>query len=679
MNQQTALRKYTFLVLFSLIGLIYLARLFHLQVIDEDLKIYAQNNTLHQVIQHPSRGLIRDRHGELLVFNDAIYDLMVVPGKIQHMDTAEFCEMIGITKQGFIDRFDKMRKSKGWSRQRAQLFEKQLTPKAIAAFQEKLFDYPGFFLEQRTDRRYQYRGAAHILGYIGEVTDDDIEKSNGYYRQGDFIGISGIERAYESRLRGKKGVRYVLVDALNREQGSYKDGAFDSLPVAGEDMFTTLDLDMQALAETLMVNKMGSVVAIEPASGEILAMVSSPTYDPNLFIGRDRGNNYMKLVRNPTKPLYNRPIQAPYPPGSIFKIVMALIGQQEGVLTPATAYGCYGGYNNGSNRVGCHPHGSPLELRGAVAISCNAYFCHVFKSVIDNKRYPKVEMAFNRWREHIQSFGLGKRLGIELPQVNGGLVPTAEYYNKHYGQHRWRASTIISLGIGQGELGITPLQMANVAAILANRGYYIEPHVARYFGKEKKPLAEFTKKNYTTVAKEYYNVVVDGMMDVINSGTGYIAKMPDIQVCGKTGTAQNPHGEDHSVFIAFAPKDNPKIAIAVVVENAGFGATWAAPIASLMIEKYLTDTIKRGYLKENMLKGNLVPIELRPFMDQIKPVHPDSVVKAPIFNAPKATLKPDSLAQKPSNRSKTKNKKNSQDMAGIPKEQVINSYRNRKI
>lgn len=650
MNQGLSLKKYTFFVIFVVVGFIYLLRLFYLQVIDEDLKIYAQNNTLHQVIQHPSRGLIRDRNGKLLVFNDAIYDLMVVPSKLKNMDTLELCQMLGITKHGFLERFEKMKKSKGWSRVRAQLFEKQLTPKAIAAFQEKLFDYPGFFLEQRTDRRYQYRGAAHILGYIGEVTDQDIEKSNGYYRQGDFIGISGIERAYEEKLRGRKGVKFILVDALNREQGSYKNGEFDSLPIAGEDLYTSIDLNIQALAETLMVNKIGSVVAIEPGSGEILAMVSSPTYDPNLFIGRERGNNYMKLAKNPVNPLFNRPIQAPYPPGSIFKIVMALVGQQEGVLTPATAYGCGGGYNNGSNRVGCHPHGSPLELRGAVAISCNAYFCHVFKTVIDNRKYPYVEDAFIQWRKHIQSFGLGKRLGVELPQVGTGLVPTPEYYNKHYGRRRWKASTIISLAIGQGELGITPLQMANVASIIANRGYYIEPHVARYFGKGKKPIEQFSKKNYTTVAKEYYDVIVDGMMDVVNSGTGYIAKLPDIQVCGKTGTAQNPHGEDHSVFIAFAPKDNPKIAIAVVVENAGYGATWAAPIASLLIEKYLTDTIKRSYLKENMMKGNLIPFELKPHMDQLNLILPDThgKIKTPVSKPPiKPSPEIDTLTLKP--------------------------------
>jgi penicillin-binding protein 2 len=348
-------------------------------------------------------------------------------------------------------------------------------------------------------------------------------------------------------------------------------------------------------------------VAIEPSSGDVLCMVSSPTYDPNLFIGRERGNHYMKLLRDPVHPLFNRPIAAPYPPGSIFKIVMSLVGQQEGVLAPETTYPCHAGYNNGSNRVGCHPHGSPLDLRGAVQISCNSYFCHVFKTVIDNHKYPYVENAFEGWRKHIQSFGLGVRLGIELPNVFPGLVPKTTMYDKVYGRHHWKASTIISLAIGQGELGITPLQMANVSAILANRGYYYDPHIARFIGKDKKPVDKFKVKHTTTVDPSFYDVVIEGMHDVVKGGTGIIAQIPGIEVCGKTGTAQNPHGKDHSVFIAFAPKDHPKIAIAVVVENAGYGATWAAPIASLIMEKYLTDTLKRQGLYEHMIKGNLMP------------------------------------------------------------------------
>ncbi len=606
MSTPNSNKQITLFIIFTVVGFIYLLRLFYLQVLADEYKEFAKNNTLHNVTQYPSRGLIRDRKGELMVFNNAIYDLMVIPGKCAGIDTLEFCRLLSIDKQGFLYRYDKMRKSKGFSLQRSQVFEKQITPETFAAFQEKLYDFPGFFIEKRTDRNYRNKSAAHVLGYIGEVTDSDIVRSGGYYRQGDFIGISGIERAYEEKLRGKKGVRYVLVDALNREQGSYKNGEYDTLPVTGEDLYTTLDVKLQLLGESLMQNKVGSIVAIEPKTGEVLSMVSSPGYDPNLFIGRERGNNYMKLLQDPSKPLFNRPIQAPYPPGSIFKIVMSLIGQQEGVLTPQTTYGCAGGYNNGSNRVGCHAHGSPLDLRGAIQISCNAYYCHVFKTVIDNNKYTYVDEAFKVWRKHINSFGLGIRLGIELPQVSMGLVPKQEMYDKTYGKHHWKASTIISLAIGQGELGITPLQMANVTAILANRGYYIDPHIAKHFGKDGKPLEQFTKKNYTTVNREYYDVVVEGMADVVKGGTGIIAQIPGIDICGKTGTAQNPHGKDHSVFIAFAPKDDPKIAIAVVVENAGFGAEWAAPIASLMMEQYLTDSVKRQGLKERMEKGNLI-------------------------------------------------------------------------
>jgi penicillin-binding protein 2 len=606
MSNPGSFRKYIFFAIFILVGSIFTLRLLFLQVIDDQYEIYARNNALHEVTIYPSRGLIRDRKGELLVFNDAIYDLMVIPNKVQNLDTNEFCTLLGMTREDFKARFDRLKKAKGWAPYRTHLFEKQLPAEVYAAFQEKLFDFRGFFVETRIDRNYKHRNAAHVLGYINEVTDREIEQSNGYYRQGDLTGITGIENAYEEILRGRKGKKYILVDNLNREQGRYKDGAYDSAATAGQDLWCTLDHKVQNLGEELMQNKIGSIVAIEPSTGELLAMVSSPGYDPNLFIGRARGNNYMKLLKDPLKPLFNRPLQAPYPPGSIFKIVMSLVGQQEGVLFPETLYPCHGGYNNGSNKVGCHPHGGPLDLKGAVQISCNSYFCHVFKSVIDNKNYRYTDEAFTKWRKYAESFGIGVRLGIELPQVSAGLLPKTAMYDKVYGKHHWKASTIISLAIGQGELGIIPLQMANVAAILANRGYYIDPHVARYIGPDKKPIEKYKQKHYTMVDRQYYDIVIQGMYDVVKGGTGIIAQIPGIEVCGKTGTAQNPHGKDHSVFIAFAPRENPKIAIAVVVENAGFGATWAAPIASLLMEQYLTDTVKRTYLVENMKKGNLI-------------------------------------------------------------------------
>ncbi len=591
------------IAIFLSLAIVYIIRLAFLQLFDDSYLRSAQDNVLQEQTIYPARGLIYDRNGELLVYNDAIYDLMVTPDQVKNLDTVEFCRVLGITYEGFIQRFERMKRSKGYAPYREQLFEKQLSIQTYAAFQEKMFDFLGFTTIVRTDRKYKFSDAAHVMGYIGEVTDRDIEKSREYYRMGDFIGISGVERSYEEVLRGQKGISYVLVDSKNRTQGRYKDGLFDTAAVAGQNIELSIDHTLQSLGEQLLKNKIGSVVAIEPATGEILALVASPTYDPNLFVGRERGNNYMKLLRNPSKPLFNRPLAAPYPPGSIFKVLMALTGQQERVLTPTTTYACHRGYMF----VGCHPHSSPLQLRGAIAVSCNAYFCQVYRSVVNNPRYPKAEMAYKNFHKHMASFGLGKKLGVDLYGEGGGLLPTSEYYDKIYGRYRWQATTTISLGIGQGELGITPLQMANATAAVANRGYWVTPHVVKTIDGKPNPNPEYQTKHWTTIDTSYFPIVIEGMHDVIMAGTARIAQIPGIEICGKTGTAQNPHGKDHSVFFAFAPKDNPKIAIAVIVENAGFGATWAAPIASLMMEQYLTgkcDT--RPALKERMLKGNLV-------------------------------------------------------------------------
>jgi penicillin-binding protein 2 len=596
-------KRNVLIAIFVSLALVYIIRLAFLQLFDDSYLRSAQQNVLQEQTIYPARGLIYDRNGELLVYNDAIYDLFVTPDQVKDLDTNEFCRVLGITYQGFLQRFDKMKRSKGYAPYREQLFEKQLSIQTYATFQEKMFDFRGFNTVVRTDRKYKFSDAAHVMGYIGEVTDRDIEKSGEYYRIGDFIGISGVERSYEEVLRGRKGVQFVLVDSKNRTQGRYKDGQFDTPAVAGQNIELSIDHKLQQLGEQLLQNKIGSVVAIEPSTGEILALVASPTYDPNLFVGRERGNNYMKLLRDPSKPLFNRPLSAPYPPGSIFKVLMALTGQQEQVLNANTTYGCRNGYMF----VGCHPHGSPLALRGAIAVSCNAYFCQVYRSVVNNLRYPKAELAYKNFHKHMASFGLGKKLGVDLFGEGGGLLPTSEYYDKIYGRYRWQATTTISLGIGQGELGITPLQMANATAAVANRGYYITPHVVKTIDGKPNPNPEYQNKHWTTVDTSYFPVVIDGMQDVVVAGTARVAQLPGIEVCGKTGTAQNPHGKDHSVFFAFAPKQNPKIAIAVIVENAGFGATWAAPIASLMMEQYLTgkhDT--RKYLLERMLKGNLV-------------------------------------------------------------------------
>lgn len=598
----SSIKQKTLLLIFISVALIYVGRLFYLQVVDSSYVFYAQNNVLQEQTIYPARGLIYDRNGELLVYNDAIYDLSVIPDQVKNLDTNEFCKVLNISKEEFIATFNRLKRQKGYSKWKPIVFQRQITIPTYAAFQEKLFDFQGFFVEVRTDRKYKHSNAAHVMGYIGEVTDRDIEKSDGYYRMGDFIGISGVEKIYEKELGGIKGTRYVLVDSKNRTQGRYKNGEFDTAAVAGKDIHLSIDQDLQALGESLMYNKTGSIVAIEPRTGEILALVSSPSYDPNLMVGRERGNRYMELLRDPSKPLFNRPISAPYPPGSIFKVIVGLMGQQEKVLSPQTSYGC----NHGYLFVGCHPHGSPLALRGAIAVSCNAYFCQVYRTIVNNPKYKHVEDAYNEFYKHAYSFGMGHALGIDLYGEGPGVLKKSTYFDKIYGRHRWQALTTISMGIGQGELGITPLQMANATAAIANRGYFITPHIVKKINHRANPNPKYTTRNWTTIDTSYFPVVIDGMQDVIENGTARIAKIPGIEICGKTGTAQNPHGKDHSIFFAFAPKHNPKIAIAVVVENSGFGATWAAPIASLMMEQYLTgkhDT--RKALLERMLKGNL--------------------------------------------------------------------------
>ncbi len=598
----SSIKQKTLLIIFISVALVYIVRLFYLQVVDSSYVFYAQNNVLQEQTIYPARGLIYDRNGELLVYNDAIYDLSVIPDQVKNLDTLEFCKVLNISKEEFIATFARLKRQKGYSKWKPIVFQRQITIPTYAAFQEKLFDFQGFFVEVRTDRKYKHNNAAHVMGYIGEVTENDIEKSDGYYRMGDFIGISGVERIYEKDLGGVKGTRYVLVDSKNRTQGRYKNGEFDTAATAGKDIHLSIDQELQALGEALLQNKTGSVVAIEPRTGEVLALVSSPSYDPNLMVGRERGNRYMELLNDPSKPLFNRPISAPYPPGSIFKVIVSLMGQQEKVLNQNTTYGC----NHGYLFVGCHPHSSPLALRGAIAVSCNAYFCQVYRSIINNPKYKHVEDAYTEFYKHAYSFGMGHALGIDLFGEGQGVLKKATYFDKIYGRYRWQALTTISMGIGQGELGITPLQMANATAAIANRGYFYTPHIVKKINHRANPNPKFTTKNWTTIDTSYFPVVIDGMQDVIENGTARIAKIPGIEICGKTGTAQNPHGKDHSIFFAFAPKHNPRIAIAVVVENSGFGATWAAPIASLMMEQYLTgkhDT--RKALLERMLNGNL--------------------------------------------------------------------------
>ncbi|MBU0695470.1 MAG: penicillin-binding protein 2 [Bacteroidetes bacterium] len=610
-------RRYIIQGIFILVALVLLGKLFYIQVIDDRYKLSADNNVLRKLIIYPARGIILDRHEKVLVQNEPVYDLMVIPGQVSKMDTLEFCSLINMTKENFDKAF---KKARNYSVYKASLFQKQLSATTYAAFQEKLFEYPGFFVQNRSVRYYPDSCAAQFLGYIGEVNDREIEKYDGFYSQGDYIGKTGIEKSYENLLRGQRGVRNIMVDVHNREQGSFFDGKYDTTAVSGDRLISSLDKKLQLFGEQLMKNKIGSVVAIEPATGEILASISSPSYDPNLMVGRQRGNNYMKFLENPYKPMFIRPIQAEYPPGSIFKVINALVAQQMGLITEDTYFNCPGGYRYGKRGfMGCtHVHGT-INLEKSIEESCNTYYGNTYHRMIDQAGMRPVN-AYTRWRNAVMKFGIGTELGIDLPAERDGLIPTADYYTKIFHNDKWTSSFNISLSIGQGELGITPLQMANVMAIVANRGYFYKPHLIKAIGEKKIIKKEYTQKNYAGIDQKYFEPVVEGMSNVVNSpsGTAYFSKISDIEICGKTGTVQNPHGKDHSVFVAFAPRNNPKIAIAVVVENAGFGATWSAPIASLMIEEYLRDSITRPqYYIDRILKTNLLPEIKKPIL---KPV-----------------------------------------------------------
>jgi len=597
-------RKYIIIGFFLLIGLFYLVRLFYVQILVDKYILSANNNVLRYVTQYPARGLVFDRTGKLLVYNEAAYDLMVVPRQVKNPDTMALCQLIGIDKKEYIAR---LQKARNYSPYRPSIFEAQITRDNYGFLEEKLFLFPGFYVQPRTLRKYTYPVAAHAFGYIGEAGPDVIEK-NPYYRSGDYIGINGIEKSYEEILRGKKGMKIRVYDVLNRDKGSFRDGRYDTTSVAGTDLYSSMDAELQEYGELLMTNKKGSIVAIEPQTGEILCVVTSPSYDPNLLAGNIRKKNYTKLLQDTIYvPLFNRALMAMYPPGSTFKLVDALVGQQEGVLFPGTIYGCPGGFSIGNGKqVGCHPHLSPLNLGGAIQISCNSYFCRVFKSIIDNKSYLNTRQAYESWRKEVMSFGFGKKLGIDIPGELNGNIPTPAYYDRYHGKNRWRALTIISLAIGQGEIGITPIQLANLSALISNRGWFYTPHIIRAIGRKDSLNEAYKTKHKVLVDPRYFDVVVEAMANVITGGTGRIAIIDSITMGGKTGTAQNPHGNNHSIFLAFAPVQNTKIAISVVVENAGYGATWAAPIASLMIEKYLNRTVKRKELEERMINGNLI-------------------------------------------------------------------------
>ena len=578
-------------------------RLFYIQVVDDSYKLSANNNVIRPITDFPARGLIYDRKGKLLVYNEPVYDLMIIPKQAKNIDSLELCNLIGITTQEYSEKF---KKANAYSPVKASVFEKQLSVETYATFQEKLYKFLGFFVQLRTLRKYPDPMAAHLFGYIGEV-DTSTTRKNPYYKDGDYIGKSGIEQSYESVLRGRRGVRRILVDVFNREKGSFQDGRYDTASVAGEILMLSLDAKLQKYGELLMQNKVGAVVAIEPSTGEILACISNPSYDPNLLVGRARTKNYVKLLLDPVKPLFNRALMAYYPPGSTFKLINDLIGEQEGVLNPLTGYYCDGGYHMGSLTVKCDARHGLLSLESAIAHSCNTYHCYVFRSIVDQRKFSSTAEGYQVWRNHVLTFGIGKRLFSDLPQELKGSVPTIEYYDKYFGKNKWRSSTVISLSIGQGELGITPLQMANTMCIIANKGYFYIPHIAKKIGDKPISDKKFYEKNFTDIDPSYFDIVIDGMESAVESGTAAASKIKGISICGKTGTAQNPHGRDHSLFVGFAPRENPKIAIGIMVENGGWGSDWGAPIATLMIEKYLNDSISRPQLEKRMIEGVITP------------------------------------------------------------------------
>lgn len=589
MSNKYSDRQVVVKIIFVAVGIIFVLRLAVLQLFDKDLQIRAERQALRNITQYPARGLIYDRNGKLLVYNEAVYDLMVVPNMTKKLDTAYFCRILNISHEDYVERIEKARK---YSPYTASIFMKQISKEEYGKWQNMLYKFPGFYISQRTLRVYDRPIAAHVLGYVGEVNDKDIEKDS-YYKPGDYIGKSGLESYYEDILRGVKGKKVMHVDAYNREIGNYQHGAYDTAAVEGQNLYSTLDADLQEYAEQLMHNKRGCIIAIEPSTGEVLALVSAPCYNPNLLVGRVRGRNYDTLSHNVNKPLFNRALQAQYPPGSIFKVAQAMTALQLGVIQPGTGFPC------DKSLVGCHNHPSARNVQEAIKMSCNPYFYFTYRRIIQQGRYNSSskdsEYGLTIWDGYMHRFGFGTRLDIDLPNVAKGNIPDTTFYNKWYGRNGWAFSTIYSNSIGQGEVQVVPLQMANLACIVANGGYYYTPHVVRYFGADSLTLRKFHVRHETGIDAKWFDIAQRGMYDVVHEagGTARRANIADIDVCGKTGTAQN-RGADHSVFISFAPRKNPRIAVAVYVENAaGGGGTWAAPIASLVIEKYIRGEVTR--------------------------------------------------------------------------------------
>lgn len=591
--------------------LIYVVRLFFLQLVNVEYKASADNNAFLKKTLYPARGVIYDRNDKLLVYNQPAYDVMLIMREIQPFDTLDFCRTVGITKEIFDKRIADIKNralNPGYSSYVPQVFMNQLSTNEYGILQEKLYKFPGFYIQNRTVREYTYPNAALLLGNIGEVNRRDI-RADDYYVQGDYAGRAGVERSYERVLRGKKGVEILLRDAHGRIKGRYEEGLYDMAPVSGKNLKLSIDIELQIYAEQLLHNKLGSIVMIEPSTGEVLCLATSPSYDPNLLVGRQRGKNHLLLENDPLKPLFDRSIMGTYPPGSTFKTTQGLTFLQEGVITPERMYSCARGYTFRGGKPACHGHGSPLALVPAIATSCNSYFCWGLHDMLDSrKRYPTVQDAFEKWKGYMVSMGFGYQLGIDLPSEQRGYIPNSKVYDKYY-RGRWNSSTIISIAIGQGEILATPLQICNLASTIANRGYYIVPHVVKEI-EDTALDSIYTNRKQTLVDTKHYEVIAQGMRAAVVGGTCRGLNMKDVEVCGKTGTAENPHGKDHSACMAFAPYHEPKVAIAVYVENGGFGATIAVPMARLMLERYFYGEVtpeSKGMYEDRILNTVILP------------------------------------------------------------------------
>lgn len=588
------------------VAVVMVLQLFNLQILDEQYKITASNNAFRYDIRYPARGLVLDRNGKILVGNETAYDIMITPYEVKQLDTLDLCNIFDLNIDDVRKTLQDYRKNRRKIGYQSIPFVKQISSQQYSIFLEKSYKFPGFSAVSRTIRSYPFNAGANLLGYISEV-DTAFMRKNPSYKRGDYVGRTGIEQSYESILKGEKGYNIYLRDVHNKIKSSFADGKYDLEAIPGKSIISSIDAELQNYGERLMANKVGSVVAIEPSTGEILTLVTSPGIDVTklAFINK----YYSELVNDPYKPMFNRAVMSPYPPGSVFKLVNGLVALQEGVLDTEIRYPCHMGYKVGRG-VACHAHPSPTDLEQAIMMSCNAYFCYAFRDIMDNPKYPKIADAFNQWKRIVESFGFGKKLGSDLPGEQGGILPTTKTYDKIHGKGRWKSLSIISLAIGQGEIGTTPLHLANLAATIANRGYYYTPHIIK--GSPDTLInIDYTKKHHTLVDPVHFEEVIEGMFLAVNSppGSGATASrvaVPGLDICGKTGTAQNPHGKDHSVFICFAPRNNPKIAVAAYIENGGFGATWAAPIASLIVEMYMKRKVERTDMEAMILNGNTI-------------------------------------------------------------------------